>query len=68
MNHLPSASVCALIVTCLICGLWVSPAGAADDGNWPGWRGDGNGTTHDKNLPLRWDAKTNIAWKTPLKG
>ncbi len=59
MKHLPLVCVCVLIVTCLICGLWVLPAGGADDENCPAWHSDGNGTTHDKNLPLRRDAKTN---------
>ena len=57
MKHLPLVCVCVLIVTCLICGLWLLPAGEADDENCPARHGDGNGTTHDKNLPLRRDAK-----------
>src|SRR5688500_6116215 len=35
-------------------------------GNWPGWRvPTGVGHTDEKNLPLKWDAKTkqNIRWK-----
>lgn len=35
--------------------------------NWPGWRGPtGQGFSSEKNLPLKWDAKTNIKWKIPL--
>jgi outer membrane protein assembly factor BamB len=39
-------------------------AGAAD---WPMWRGlQGDGTTPESKLPLRWSADKNILWKTPL--
>jgi len=35
--------------------------------NWPMWRGTtGLGTTKEKNLPLKWSATENIAWKTAL--
>lgn len=37
--------------------------------DWPGWRGPrGDGTSLEKNLPLRWTANENIAWKTPIPG
>lgn len=36
--------------------------------NWPGWRGDGNGVSAEKNLPVYWSADQGIAWKTPLPG
>jgi len=40
--------------------------GAAD---WPNWRGPrGNGASDEKNLPVRWSASENIAWKTPIGG
>ncbi|MDP6444071.1 MAG: PQQ-binding-like beta-propeller repeat protein [Pirellulaceae bacterium] len=38
--------------------------------NWPGWRGPrGDGTSAEKNPPLRWDGATgeNIIWKAPTK-
>ncbi|MEZ5303761.1 MAG: PQQ-binding-like beta-propeller repeat protein [Verrucomicrobiales bacterium] len=36
---------------------------------WPQFRGpEGNGHTSAKNLPVRWSATENIAWKTPLPG
>lgn len=42
------------------------PAAAED---WPGWRGPrGDGTSSEKNLPLRWSADDNIAWKTTIPG
>lgn len=39
--------------------------------NWPGWRGPrGDGTSVEKNVPLRWNGKSgeNVAWKVPLPG
>jgi len=37
--------------------------------NWPQWRGPGlNGVSGEKNLPLRWTAEANIAWKVSLPG
>ncbi len=35
--------------------------------NWPQWRGpDLNGTSHEKNLPVKWSREENIAWKLAL--
>ena len=35
--------------------------------NWPMWRGaKGSGTTTERNLPLKWNARENIAWKIEL--
>jgi outer membrane protein assembly factor BamB len=35
--------------------------------NWPMWRGaSGNGISLEKNLPTRWSATENIAWKIAL--
>ncbi len=37
--------------------------------NWPNWRGpNGDGTTSETNLPVRWDSITNVKWKSPLPG
>lgn len=38
-------------------------------GDWPAWRGPtGQGTSDEKNLPLKWSGKdnTNVKWKIPL--
>jgi outer membrane protein assembly factor BamB len=46
--------------------LIVLPASLAAD-NWPQWRGPSlNGVSSETNLPLRWDAATNVTWKLPL--
>jgi len=37
--------------------------------NWPQWRGPAlNGISAEKNLPLKWTAEENIAWKLPMPG
>lgn len=37
--------------------------------NWPGWRGpNGDGTSSETNLPVKWDSVTNVVWKTPVPG
>jgi len=37
--------------------------------NWPCWRGpNGDGTSIETNLPVRWDSITNVVWKIPVPG
>ncbi len=37
--------------------------------NWPNWRGpNGDGTSDETNLPVKWDSITNVIWKTPIPG
>ena len=37
--------------------------------NWPKFRGpNGDGTSAEANLPTKWDATTNVIWKTPIPG
>jgi outer membrane protein assembly factor BamB len=37
--------------------------------NWPCWRGpNGDGTSVETNLPVRWDSVTNVVWKTSVPG
>ena len=37
--------------------------------NWPQWRGpNGDGSGSEINLPVKWDEKTNIIWKTEVPG
>ncbi len=50
--------------------LWILPlflASAAQAENWPQWRGPRmDGTSIEKNLPVKWSTTENIAWKLPL--
>ena len=35
--------------------------------NWPQWRGPFlNGVSSETNLPVKWSADSNVAWKLPL--
>jgi outer membrane protein assembly factor BamB len=44
-------------------------AGTALADNWPQWRGPHNdGVCAEKNLPTKWDEKTNVAWRVDLPG
>ena len=37
--------------------------------NWPNWRGpNGDGTSIETNLPVKWDSVTNVLWKTRVPG
>src|SRR5688500_17550470 len=51
------STVCFLLTVALV----------ADAANWAAWRGPkGDGTTAETDLPLRWSATENIAWKAAL--
>jgi outer membrane protein assembly factor BamB len=40
---------------------------SAYSGNWPHWRGPNrNGVVEEKNLPVKWSATENIAWKLTM--
>jgi outer membrane protein assembly factor BamB len=55
----------ALSLTVITLAL-LSPARAED---WPGFRGPtGQGVSAETDLPLRWSATENVAWKTPIPG
>ncbi len=54
-----------LIVTSVLL-TWVSQAHAE---NWPGFRDPTRqGISAETDLPLKWSATDNIAWKTPIPG
>ncbi|MBK6282208.1 MAG: PQQ-binding-like beta-propeller repeat protein [Draconibacterium sp.] len=37
--------------------------------NWPNWRGpNGDGTSTEINLPVKWDSITNVLWKSEVPG
>ena len=53
------------LVACFAIVFGVS-ASAAD---WPQWRGPrGNGASDEKNLPVKWSATENVAWKAAIGG
>lgn len=60
----------------LLCGALILAASgpvpaAADEmssNRWPGWRGDGSGTSRMKHAPLHWNAEEGTAWRTRIPG
>ncbi|HXG09173.1 MAG TPA: PQQ-binding-like beta-propeller repeat protein [Gemmataceae bacterium] len=53
-----------LVVCCLTLAGWEAFAG-----NWPRFRGpNGTGTAPDLDVPIRWNERENILWKTALPG
>lgn len=43
--------------------------GSVAAADWPQWRGpQGTGVTTETDLPVRWSATENVAWKAPLSG
>jgi outer membrane protein assembly factor BamB len=54
----------------LIGAAWLSiVALAARAEDWPGWRGPTyQGISTENDLPIRWSATENVAWKTPIAG
>ena len=56
-------------VNCGILTLVVAGAVTVMAENVPGWRGPrGDGSTLEKNLPTKWSATENVAWKTEIAG
>jgi outer membrane protein assembly factor BamB len=54
---------------CAVLGLAAILAATTGAEEWPGWRGPrGDGTSLEKDVPLRWSSTQNIAWKTPIPG
>jgi outer membrane protein assembly factor BamB len=42
---------------------------SAQSQNWPCWRGpNGDGTSSEINLPVKWDSITNVLWKSKVPG
>jgi len=43
--------------------------GSVSAADWPQWRGpQGNGASDEKNLPVKWSATENVAWKAAIGG
>jgi len=54
---------------CSVISLVIALSGVVLAENWPGWRGPrGDGTSLEKNVPIRWSATQNIVWKVPIPG
>lgn len=53
----------------LVLGCAAALAGPAAATNWPRFRGpNGTGVSDDKNIPVEWNNKQGVLWKTPLPG
>ena len=53
----------------LAAALAVALCGSVSAADWPQWRGPrGTGITDERNLPERWSATENVAWKASLAG
>lgn len=47
----------------------LSSVSVAHAQNWPSWRGpNGDGTSVETNLPIRWDSVANVVWKILVPG
>jgi len=58
-----------IVLLCLAMPLILIFSDAALSENWPGWRGPrGDGTSMEKNVPIRWSGTQNILWKVPIPG
>ena len=55
------------LATLAILAVWTSDLWA-QQGNWPGWRGDGSGVSQEVGLPLEWSDDQGIVWKAPILG
>ncbi len=56
----------ALIIAVLSLALWFSLAHVQAD-NWPQWRGPArDGSSAEKNLPVKWTTEENVTWKLPM--
>ncbi|MBM3836742.1 MAG: Pyrrolo-quinoline quinone [Verrucomicrobia bacterium] len=62
------ASLTSLLLSLLTFAATNLPA-AEGASNWPRWRGPhDNGSTEHGSYPAKWDASSNLLWKTPLPG
>jgi hypothetical protein len=58
-----------IVLLCLAMPLILIFSDAALAENWPGWRGPrGDGTSLEKNVPIRWSGTQNIVWKVLIPG
>jgi outer membrane protein assembly factor BamB len=65
MNVNKAAAILPAIMLMFVCGNSI----AADTTNWPQFRGEGaRGVSENANLPEKWSATENVAWKTEIPG
>lgn len=55
-----------LLLTATLCTFTALPV--SDTDTWPGFRGDGSGTSTAQSVPLRWSPDAGIAWKADVPG
>ena len=54
---------------CTLVALLLTSCSLLQAANWPQFRGpDGNATSNDAKVPLKWSATENMKWKAPLPG
>lgn len=57
------------LITTLLIMITTNLAYAAEDSDWPTWRGpNGNGIVSDEQVPLKWSESENILWKADIPG
>ncbi len=52
----------------LLAAAWFGFPRSALADDWPGWRGDGSGTSRETGLPDRWGPRDGVRWRTPIEG
>ena len=61
------ASNLAVVLAVLLTWAWFAPRLFAED--WSVWRGPrGDGTSNEKDLPLKWSDKENVTWRAAIPG
>ena len=62
---LPQAATVLTVLAVAV--LWSTAAAQAE--NWPAWRGPShNGVSGEQGIAVKWDSKTNVAWRLQLPG
>ena len=53
----------------IVLALVVAAGGSVAAADWPQWRGPhGSGISDETDVPVRWSATENVAWKAPVAG
>jgi len=67
LSTMPFRNVSLTLSTSLAVVMTLSSIVSAE--NWPAWRGPrGDGTSLEKNVPIRWNSTGNVVWKVFLPG